>query len=66
MVSSLVCALDLTVRWLQYMLLQEPVTVKLGERHVWKGSGCSQKLVTKVDTFIYIPILQTPSMNLLG
>ena len=39
--------------------MQEPVTVKLGERHVWKGSGCSRKLVTKVDTFIYIPILQT-------
>ena len=42
-----------------FISMQEPVTIELGERHVWKGSGSSRKLVTKHDTFIYIPVLQT-------
>ena len=45
-----------------YMILnviQEPVQVLLGERHVWKGRGIKRRCVVKKDYAYYIPVLET-------
>ncbi len=33
--------------------------MKLGEQHVWKGTGSKRRCVVQENTFVYIPVLKT-------
>ena len=42
-----------------FIFSQEPVSIALGERRVWKGRGHKRRCVVKKDSLVYIPLLHT-------